>query len=89
MPIQRLNQARMKERCDRGLCYNCDDKWSPGQHRCKVHKLYLLYGVESDDAVAVEDLQDAVEESSIDDEPEISLCEIPGAPTPPNCVTAM
>lgn len=47
-----------------------------------VQKLYLLYGVESEDAVAVENLQDAVEESSIDAEPEISLCEISGAPTP-------
>jgi len=36
----------MKERRDKGLCYNCDDKWNP-THKCKFPKLYLMYGSEA------------------------------------------
>ncbi len=29
---------QMKERCDKSLCYNCDEKWNPA-HKCKPPKL--------------------------------------------------
>ncbi|KAF8398865.1 hypothetical protein HHK36_014729 [Tetracentron sinense] len=31
-PVQRLTQSQMKDRRDQGLCYNCDEKWTPA-HR--------------------------------------------------------
>ncbi|KAF8411843.1 hypothetical protein HHK36_004402 [Tetracentron sinense] len=81
LPIKRLMQLETKERRDRGLCYNCDDKWSPG-HKCKFQKLYLLDGTDR-----VSDTEDSTEEDiTVDDPaeetPEISLHAIAGAPTP-------
>jgi len=35
----------MKERCEKGICYYCDDKWQP-DHKCKSLRLYLLSGME-------------------------------------------
>ena len=35
----------MKERRDKGLCYNCDDKWNP-IYKCKTPKLFLIHGLE-------------------------------------------
>lgn len=35
----------MKERRDKGLCYNCEEKWNPS-HKCKSPKLYLMQGSE-------------------------------------------
>ena len=32
--IRRLSPMEMKERRDKGLCFNCDEKFAPG-HRCK------------------------------------------------------
>ncbi|GAV70590.1 gag-asp_proteas domain-containing protein, partial [Cephalotus follicularis] len=43
--IHKLNFAKMKERRDCGLCYNCDEKFTPG-HRCKSQTLYQLEVVE-------------------------------------------
>lgn len=31
----------MQARRDKGLCYRCDEKYSPG-HRCKNKELWLL-----------------------------------------------
>jgi hypothetical protein len=45
VPIQKLTPAQMKERRDKGLCYNCDDKWNPA-HKCKSPKLFLMHGCE-------------------------------------------
>jgi hypothetical protein len=35
----------MRERRDKGLCYNCDDKWNPA-HKYKTPKLFLIHGLE-------------------------------------------
>jgi len=45
-PIQKLSPAQMKERQDKGLCYNYDEKWN-FPHKCKSPKLYLMHGGES------------------------------------------
>ncbi|CAM8940485.1 unnamed protein product [Rhodiola kirilowii] len=34
LPIKRLSSAEMAARREKGLCYNCDEKYGPG-HRCK------------------------------------------------------
>ncbi|MCI50689.1 hypothetical protein A2U01_0071933, partial [Trifolium medium] len=33
-PIKRLTPDELQDRRDKGLCYNCDDRFQPG-HRCK------------------------------------------------------
>ncbi|KAH7670301.1 Retrotransposon gag domain-containing protein [Dioscorea alata] len=41
LPIKRLSTAEMRESREKGLCYNCDEKFSPG-YKCKTQKLFLL-----------------------------------------------
>ena len=41
LPIKRLSPAQVEERRKKGMCYNCDDKWSL-DHKCKGAKLFLL-----------------------------------------------
>lgn len=43
-PIKKLTPMEMQARGGKGLCYNCDERFSPG-HRCKVEKLYLMEGI--------------------------------------------
>lgn len=38
---KRLTAAEMQQRRDKGLCYNCDEKFVLG-HGCKKQMLYLL-----------------------------------------------
>jgi hypothetical protein len=45
IPIKRLTPAQMQEMREKGLCYNCDEKFQPG-HRCNRPRLFLLEGVE-------------------------------------------
>lgn len=47
LPIKRLSYVEIKDKRERGLCYNCKDKWSPN-HRCKG-KYLLLFGDDEDD----------------------------------------
>ncbi|CAN0904661.1 Retrovirus-related Pol polyprotein from transposon 17.6 [Linum grandiflorum] len=53
LPIKRLNPTEIRERRDKGLCFNCDEKFVPG-HRCK--KLFLIETIEDgeDDEVDLE-----------------------------------
>ena len=39
--IRRLSPTEMKERRDKGLCFNCYEKFAP-RHRCK--KFFLIEG---------------------------------------------
>ncbi|GAV61785.1 hypothetical protein CFOL_v3_05311, partial [Cephalotus follicularis] len=45
-PIKCMSPVQLKERMDKGLCYNCDEKYNPG-HKCKAKFLLLL--TDSDD----------------------------------------
>lgn len=79
LPIKRLTPAELQERREKGLCFNCNEKFGPG-HRCK--KLFLIEGSwpeeESDNDEGTEDheCRDMVEM------PEISLHAICGAQAP-------
>lgn len=42
-PIRKLSPAELQARRKKGLCYNCDDKYSPG-HRCK-RQFHLLVAI--------------------------------------------
>ena len=41
IPIQRLTTTQMMEQREKGLCYNCDEKFHRG-HRCKGQMFALL-----------------------------------------------
>ncbi|KAG6673174.1 hypothetical protein I3842_16G098000, partial [Carya illinoinensis] len=41
VPVQYLSPLQIKEHPDKGVCYNCDDKWGPG-HRCKAARLFIM-----------------------------------------------
>ena len=34
-PIKRLSDAEFRSRLDKGLCFKCNEKYTPG-HRCRV-----------------------------------------------------
>lgn len=42
LPYKCLSASDMQARCDKGLCYNCDDKYSP-DHHCKSHFFLLIH----------------------------------------------
>ncbi|WJZ85545.1 hypothetical protein VitviT2T_005072 [Vitis vinifera] len=67
----------MKERRDKGRCFNCDEKFALG-HRCK--KLFLIEGCwpEEDSGDGIGD----IEEKEDNDELEISLHAMAGSPAP-------
>ena len=44
--VQRMSPAELKERREKGLCYNCNEKFTPG-HRCK--KLFLIEACSTED----------------------------------------
>nr|GME07169.1 Transposon Ty3-G Gag-Pol polyprotein [Ipomoea batatas] len=52
LPIRKYTSAEIRERRDKGLCFNCDKKYSVG-HRCKGRFL-LLIGDDDDEAMEVE-----------------------------------
>nr|GMC71591.1 Transposon Ty3-G Gag-Pol polyprotein [Ipomoea batatas] len=61
LPIKKYTAAEIRERRDKGLCFHCDQKYSPG-HRCRGPFLLL---VGTDDADATEaDVQEVEPDSS-------------------------
>ena len=88
VPIQRLSPSQMKEQRDKGLCYNCDDKWVQG-HKCKLARLFIMECDESsDDEMPKFEVADGSagkfkEETLIVElEPGISIHALSGSPNP-------
>jgi hypothetical protein len=78
--IKKLSPAELSDRRSRGLCFNCDDKFSQG-HRCK--KLFLIEGIYEDGEGSME--EDSTKEQWPEDDadvPEISLHAISGIQSP-------
>ena len=72
--IKRLTQAEQEERRRKGLCYNCDEKYTRGHNRV-CQRLFLLEGIEEDeDDGTPEDFGDA----GAEDAPVFSLQAIAG-----------
>nr|GMC75336.1 Transposon Ty3-G Gag-Pol polyprotein [Ipomoea batatas] len=59
--IKKYTAAEIRERRDKGLCFHCDQKYSPG-HRCRGRFL-LLVGTDDDD-VTEADVQEVEPDSS-------------------------
>jgi hypothetical protein len=86
IPIKRLTPAQMQERREKGLCYNCDEKFQSG-HRCNRPRLFLLEGVElgESEEIRVEEVLQKEEPECETQEVEllgISLYALAGAPAP-------
>ncbi|XP_034198084.1 uncharacterized protein LOC117613593 [Prunus dulcis] len=79
MPIKRLSPAELRERRDKGLCFNCDEKFRPG-HRCK--KLFLIEGCWPDVEDEAEGEYNAEVDLAGEELPEVSIHAIYGARTP-------
>ncbi|KAL0560711.1 hypothetical protein IC582_001124 [Cucumis melo] len=51
-PVKRLSDAEFRARLDRGLCFRCNDKYSPG-HRCKTKEkrelMFFIMNEEEED----------------------------------------
>ena len=75
-PIRRMSPAELKERREKGLCYNCNEKFVPG-HRCK--KLFLIEACSEDEEDDVDMEVEALESSET---PGISLHAISGGNAP-------
>ncbi|GJV28491.1 transposon ty3-I gag-pol polyprotein, partial [Tanacetum coccineum] len=58
LAIKRISSAKCQERLNKGLCYNCDNKWVRG-HKC-LGKFLLLMTDDEDDTV--QDLKEDVVE---------------------------
>jgi hypothetical protein len=71
LPIKRLTQEELKERQENGLCFKCNEKYSPG-HRCKRLFMIEVYMREDEDKDVM--TQDEEEEDTL----EISLHAITG-----------
>uniref|UniRef100_A0A2N9G2Y4 Ty3 transposon capsid-like protein domain-containing protein n=1 Tax=Fagus sylvatica TaxID=28930 RepID=A0A2N9G2Y4_FAGSY len=81
MQVQRLTPMQMSERRKKGLCYNCDERWS-SNHRCKDRKLYLIEEVEDEEAELVEIEEEEVEAELEEAKAEITLCALLGSTSP-------
>uniref|UniRef100_A0A2N9GCJ4 Ty3 transposon capsid-like protein domain-containing protein n=1 Tax=Fagus sylvatica TaxID=28930 RepID=A0A2N9GCJ4_FAGSY len=68
-------QGAASERRKKGLCYNCDERWS-SDHRCKDRKLYLIEEVEDEEAELVEIEEEEVEAELEEAKAEITLSPI-------------
>jgi hypothetical protein len=80
MQVQRLTPMQMSERRKKGLCYNCDERWS-SDHRCNDRKLYLIEEVEDEEAELVE-IEEEVEAELEEAKAEITLCALLGSTSP-------
>ncbi|KAL4018114.1 hypothetical protein IC575_021704 [Cucumis melo] len=66
-PVKRLSDAEFRARLDRGLCFRCNDKYSPG-HRCKTKEkrelMFFIMNEEEEDEEG--DSQEEVIEGTVE-----------------------
>jgi hypothetical protein len=82
--VQQLTQAQMDDRRKKGLCFNCDAKYSRG-HVCIAPKLFVLEAWEGgQEEISPEIVQKDEDpgEFFLEEFPEISLNAIVGSPSP-------
>ncbi|KAI5395213.1 hypothetical protein KIW84_061712 [Lathyrus oleraceus] len=71
-PVKNITRTEMQLRREKGLCYYCDDKFSP-THKCP-NSHYFVFQVEDDDtAQAIENNDSAIPDSYIVDDSEHHL----------------
>ena len=79
-PTRTLRSTKMKERRAKGLCFWCDDKFTPG-HKCRTKRLYSICLVGDEDENEDSALESVREmEESEDMDPHISMNALEGVP---------
>lgn len=68
--VKRLPWDELQKRREKGLCFNCDERFIPG-HRCKIKQAFLTELVESSD-------EEVQEEGHTNDAAEISIYALVG-----------
>eukprot|EP00253_Pinus_taeda_P016461 PITA_16461 len=87
LKVQKVSPAKMAERRKQGLCYYCDEKYSPG-HKCKEPKFFQIdatdYNSTEEDPPLEEHepLQDDNQQDNVSNEPVISLHALAGISSP-------
>lgn len=83
LPIKRLSPAELQTRREKGLCYNCDERYTP-VHRCKNRRLLLLTNDEDEDNDENIELLDDTGEygETSTPHPEISIHALSGTTSP-------
>ena len=74
-----LTPQQIEEKREKGLCFNCDSKYSRG-HKCSEKKLFYIEGEEEDKPILEEDME-SIEESH-DSQPIISCHALLGFSAP-------
>ncbi|KAL4021138.1 hypothetical protein IC575_019929 [Cucumis melo] len=65
-PVKRLSDAEFRARLDRGLCFRCNDKYSPG-HRCKTkEKRELMFFIMNEEENEEENSHEEVTEGTVE-----------------------
>ncbi|CAA0843031.1 Unknown protein, partial [Striga hermonthica] len=77
--VKRLTEDEMARRREKGLCFRCEEKYTPG-HRCKQN--FLIEFVDSDDEEPVIEEERKVEVEVLEDEAEISVHAMAGTKGP-------
>ncbi|CAA0840317.1 Unknown protein, partial [Striga hermonthica] len=77
--VKRLTEEEMAQRREKGLCFRCEEKYTPGL-RCKQN--YLIEFVDSDDEEPVIEEEREVEVEVLDDEAEIAVHAMAGTKGP-------
>ncbi|XP_073021562.1 uncharacterized protein [Primulina eburnea] len=80
LPIKRLSPTELQEKREKGLCFNCDEKYGP-QHRCKS-KYLLLMGTDDDSSLYVQEDSDCHQLEELEDISEVSLNALTGQSNP-------
>ena len=87
LKIQKVSPAEMAERRKQGLCYYCDEKYSPG-HKCKEPKFFQIDATDyssSEEEPPLEEPEEIEEDNHkeiVSDEPVISLNALAGISSP-------
>ncbi|WVZ13294.1 hypothetical protein V8G54_017824 [Vigna mungo] len=75
VPFKHLSDLEMQNRRDRGLCYNCDEKYNPG-HRCKSRFFFLVH--DDEETIPFDHPPDDSIDSTIPDSAQLSLNALSG-----------
>ncbi|KAA8529845.1 hypothetical protein F0562_034386 [Nyssa sinensis] len=79
LPVRKMSLAEIAKRHKKGLCYNCNEKFSPS-HRCR--KLFVIEAYrEDDDNDVIMEEEDLVKDG-VEAKPEISFHAISGTHAP-------
>ncbi|CAA0810448.1 Unknown protein, partial [Striga hermonthica] len=70
--VRRLSPEEVKRRREKGLCFKCEEKFTPG-HQCKQTFVIEVANPDDEEAEVEEELHQEEETEALHEEPEISM----------------